>query len=184
MELKFLGATNEVTGSRNYLRFEDGTEVLVDFGLKQGNLRNLVHNINENGREFEFDVSTIDYVIITHAHADHLNNLPLLIKRGFKGSVIMTEPTSEFAHITLFDSAKIMQSDVDWYNNNFGKSLNPIYTKEDVQNTLRFLRCYDFNKEIYLSDNVKVELLVAGHMLGACMPKFTEVLSNSFQHRQ
>ena len=175
MEVKLIGATDDITGSRNYVKFEDGTEVLVDFGLQQGNLRNIKKTTDFNSREFEFDVNTIDYVVITHAHADHLNALPYLIKMGFKGSVIMTEPTSEFAHITLYDSAKIMDSDVQWYKNNFKKDLDPLYTKEDVDNTLPFLRCYDFNTLIHLSDKVTLELLVAGHMLGACMPKFIEV---------
>ena len=175
MDLKIIGATEEITGSRNYLKFQDGTEVLIDFGLKQGNLRNLKQVMDYNARDFEFEVENIDYVIITHAHADHLNALPYLIKMGFKGNVIMTEPTSEFAHITLYDSAKIMESDVEWYKSNFKRELEPLYTKEDVDNTLPFLRCYDFNTVIHLSDKVSVELLVAGHMLGACMPKFTEV---------
>lgn len=177
MKIKFLGAVEnagDVTGSRTLLTLPDGMEILVDFGIIQSNLGNLGETMAWNGRDFEFDVEEVDYVIITHAHADHSALLPLLIKRGFKGKVISTAATADFCRVSFPDSAKIMQSDCDWANRRRSKNkLEPLYSKAEAIEATKWMRGYDFNTEIVLSENTTLELLSAGHMLGACMPKIT-----------
>lgn len=177
MELKFLGAVEgagEVTGSRTLLTTPDGINILIDFGMIQSNVGNVADTLNWNGREFEFNVEDIDYLIVTHGHYDHTSGIPLLIKRGFKGKIIATAPTADFCRISFPDNAKIMDSDCRWANKRRPKNkLEPLYTKEEAENAVDYIQCYGYNAEIVLSDNVKLELLVAGHMLGACMPKIT-----------
>lgn len=174
LELRFLGATSEITGSRTLLTMDDGYKILIDFGMKQSNLGNLEEVLKWNGREFEFDVEEIDALILTHAHQDHVGNLPLLIKRGFKGKIITTAPTAEFCKISLPDSAKVMASDCNWANKRRPKNkLEPLYTIEEAESAIDLIQCYSYNKEIILNDNIKLELLCSGHMLGACMPKIT-----------
>lgn len=174
MYIRFLGATEEVTGSRTLLTIKDEMKILIDFGMTQSSLGQLEESLRWNGRDFEFDVGDIDYLILTHAHADHSALTPLLIKRGFKGKIIATAPTAEFCAISLPDAAKIMQSNCDWANKRRPKNkLKPLYTIEEAEETIRHIRCYDYNTEIILSNNVKLELLNAGHMLGAAMPKIT-----------
>lgn len=177
MNIKFLGAVEgagEVTGSRTLLTTPDGLNILVDFGMVQSNMGNLKNTMDWNGRDFEFDVKDIDYLILTHSHADHANLLTLLIKRGFKGKVIATAATADFCKVSLPDSAKIMKSDCEWANKRRPKNkLIPLYTIEEAKNSIDYIQCYDFNTEIVLSDYVSVELLSAGHILGACMPKIT-----------
>ena len=174
MELKFLGAVGEVTGSRNLLTMPNGLKILIDFGMSQSNLGQLEDTMKWNNREFEFDVNEISYVVITHSHADHANLIPLLIKRGFKGKIIATAPTADFCRISFPDSAKIMASDCELVNKRRVKNkLQPIYTKEDAELAIEYIHCYDFNTPIILDENTTLELLSSGHMLGACMPKFT-----------
>lgn len=175
MDVQFLGATdNHVTGSRNLLTFPDGLKVLVDFGLTQTNDGSFEETLNWNGRDFEFDIDEISYVVLTHSHIDHIGLLPLLISRGFKGKIIATAPTGEFAAIALPDSAKIMEGDIFRRNKYRPKNkLIPLYTKEDAENTISRIQCYDYNTEIILSDSVSLKLKNAGHMLGATMPLFT-----------
>jgi metallo-beta-lactamase family protein len=82
MKLSFHGAAGEVTGSCTLIETPT-TRVLVDCGLFQGNGNAYERNI----KPFDFDPSTIDAVIMTHAHIDHIGRLPKLVKEGFKGRV-------------------------------------------------------------------------------------------------
>lgn len=177
MKIKFLGAVKdagEVTGSRTLLTLPDGMNILVDFGIIQSNLGNIAETMAWNGRDFEFDVDDIDVVILTHAHADHTSLIPLLIKRGYEGKIISTAPTADFCAISFPDSAKIMESDCIFANKRRPKNqITPLYSIGEGQEAARRIRCYDYNRDIRLSDNTSVELLSAGHMLGACMPKIT-----------
>ena len=177
MQIKFLGAVEnagEVTGSRTLLTLPDKTKILVDFGMVQGHAGNLEEIMKWNGRDFEFDVEDIDFLIVTHAHSDHVNLLPLLFKRGFKGKVISTAPTADFCAISFPDSAKIMENDCSFANKRRPKNkLEPLYSKEEAISAAQRIQCYDFNTDIRLNDNASVELLPSGHMLGACMPKIT-----------
>ena len=105
---------------------------------------------------------------------DHVGLIPLLIKRGFKGKIIATAPTAEFCGLSFLDSAKIMQSDCEMANKRRPKNkLEPLYTKEDAELAITRIQCYDYNTEIVLDDNTKLELKCAGHILGAAMPKIT-----------
>ena len=174
MEIQFLGGNKEVTGSRTLLTMPDGLKILVDFGMIQSNLGQLEETLKWNGRDFEFDVEDIDVLVITHTHQDHCSGIPLLVKRGFKGKIIATAPTAEFCKISLPDSARVMTSDCICANKRRPKNkLVPLYTEEEAKAVIDLIQCYDYNTEIVLNDKTTLELKCAGHILGACMPKFT-----------
>lgn len=175
MKVQFLGANSgEVTGSRSLLTMPNGLKILIDFGMSQSNLGELEDTLKWNGREFEFNIDDVDYLILTHIHADHASLTPLLVKRGFKGKIIATAPTADFAKISFEDSAKIMKSDCEMANKRRSKNkLEPLYDKVDAVNSVSRIQCYDYNTKIVLDDRTSVELLCAGHILGAAMPKFT-----------
>lgn len=80
MNLSFHGADRSVTGSCHLVECA-GKRILIDCGLHQGS-----HELDEeNAQPFGFDAAGIDYLLLTHAHADHCGRLPLLAKRGFSG---------------------------------------------------------------------------------------------------
>lgn len=177
MQVKFLGAVEgagEVTGSRTLLTMPDGLNILVDFGMQQSNIGNLGETLRWNGRDFEFDIESIDCLILTHGHHDHIGGIPLLTTRGFKGKIIATAPTAEFCSLSLPDSAKIMQSDCEWANRRRPKNkLEPLFTIDDAKASIDRIQCYDYDTAIVLSDSTTVKLKRTGHMLGACMPQIT-----------
>src|SRR5690606_27783849 len=96
VKVMFLGGAGTVTGSRYLLEF-DRQKTLVDCGLFQG-LKELRLRYWE---EFPTDPSTIDMVLLTHAHIDHSGYLPRLVKNGFNGRIICTEPTLDLVKILL-----------------------------------------------------------------------------------
>jgi len=127
------GAAEVVTGSCHLFAIEKGPRILIDCGMFQG------PEEERNYGAFGFDVSEIDYVLITHAHLDHVGRLPKLVKEGFYGQIYATAPTRDIAEIILLDSAKIMKED---YDTNFkkaqrrgkeGEVLEPLYNEDDVE---------------------------------------------------
>src|ERR1700741_1623657 len=109
--ITFHGAARTVTGSKYVLEAGDA-RVLIDCGLFQGlkELREL------NWAPTPFDANSLDAVVLTHAHLDHVGYLPRVVKQGFKRPVYCTEATRALAEIILLDSAKCQESDAVYAN--------------------------------------------------------------------
>ena len=114
MKIKFLGATETVTGSKHLIETDKGFTILLDCGLYQG----MGKETDTLNRNLDLTPSEIDVVILSHAHIDHSGNLPLLVKEGFLGSIYCTPPTLEVVEVLLYDSAKIHESDIKYVNFN------------------------------------------------------------------
>lgn len=163
--LQFLGAAGTVTGSKYLLEF-DGQRVLVDAGLYQGEKE--LRRRNWDG--LPIDPSTIDYVILTHAHADHVSYLPALVKRGFDGPVYCTLATLRLAEIVLRDAAYLQElATAEAIQGGWSKHEDPqpLYTTEDAEAAIRMLRVVEFDENIDLGDPVWACWTRAGHILGS-----------------
>lgn len=166
MKLTFIGAAHEVTGSCHYLE-ACGKHILIDCGLEQG------PDLYEN-QEIPTTPSSIDYVLLTHAHIDHSGKLPLLVKHGFSGEIVSTFATSDLCSIMLRDSAHIQESEAQWRNRKARRSgaelYEPLYTMEDAVNTIALLAPIDYNQRITLCEGIDVCFQDVGHLLGsACI---------------
>ena len=106
-----LGAAETVTGSKHLLKTPE-LAVLIDCGLFQG----LKELRLRNWAKFPVDPAEIDVMLLTHAHLDHCGYIPLLVKNGFKGKILMSPPTKELAQLILLDSAKIQEEDAEKAN--------------------------------------------------------------------
>ncbi len=163
MKLTFFGAAKAVTGSCHCVEV-NGKKVLIDCGLQQG--RDEVDN-----SILDFPVNYIDYVIVTHAHIDHSGRLPLLVKRGFNGSIITTRLTANLLSIMLRDSAHIQESDAMWQNQKGKRAgkppVEPLYTVADAEKTLQRLTICEYNEELELAEGLKIKFTDAGHLLGS-----------------
>src|SRR5258707_14775620 len=109
--ITFYGVVGTVTGSK-YLLEHDGTRIFVDCGLFQG----LKENRDRNWGDPPFEPSTINSVIITHAHIDHTGYLPRLVKSGFKGPVYTSAASADLIKILLPDSARLQEEEADYRN--------------------------------------------------------------------
>jgi metallo-beta-lactamase family protein len=171
--LTFFGGAETVTGSKIIIDAFD-SRILIDCGLFQGlkELRKL------NWEKFPVNPNSINEVILTHAHLDHTGYLPLLVKNGFKGPVHCTLPTRDLTEIILFDSAKIQEEDAsraDKYHYSKHDHPQPLYTIQDVVNTLPLLVSHELHDWVLLSNDLSFQFQNNGHILGSA---FVELLIN------
>ncbi|MEP7355554.1 MAG: MBL fold metallo-hydrolase, partial [Acidobacteriota bacterium] len=111
MKITFWGAARTVTGSMHHVEAA-GKRILLDCGMFQGR-RQEAHDRNRN---FPFPVSSIDEVILSHAHIDHSGNLPTLVRNGYRGKIHTTPATIDLCLAMLADSAFIQQKDAEFCN--------------------------------------------------------------------
>ena len=102
----FLGAAQSVTGSMHLLEGA-GQRVLLDCGLFRGPRE----EARQRNSTFPIDPTSIDAVVLSHAHVDHCGNLPNLIRQGFAGPIYCTPPTRDLIAVMLADSARIQEDE-------------------------------------------------------------------------
>ncbi len=163
--LSFLGAAGTVTGSR-FLIETARSRVLVDCGLFQG----LKTHRLRNWEAFPVDASSIDAVVLTHAHVDHVGYLPRLYVDGFRGPVLCTPGTADLVRIVLPDSGHLQEEEAR-FANRIGYSKHdpalPLYTETDARAALRLLQPTPFDQPVAVREDITVTLRPAGHILGS-----------------
>lgn len=162
------GAAQTVTGSCHLVKI-GSIRILIDCGMFQGN-----GNERRNYDPFEFNPSKIDYLILTHAHLDHIGRVPKLIKDGFNGRIIATRATRDIAKIMLLDSANILLEEYKTIRRKARRRgeeesvLEPLYTKDDVKEVFGKKWCtLEYFEEHKLKQHVRVSFGNAGHIMGS-----------------
>ena len=167
MKLKFCGAAGTTTGSQHLLEV-NGKKILLDCGLYQGRRKD-AYEINCCFPHY--DPSTVDVVVLSHAHIDHSGNLPNLCKKGFAGTIFSTHATRDLCQIMLRDSARIQEHDIEWLNKHRARKklepVEPLYTEQDAEKCLRQFVTLGYNRPLPISDGVELTFVDAGHILGS-----------------
>ncbi|MBI4164942.1 MAG: MBL fold metallo-hydrolase [Acidobacteria bacterium] len=169
--IQFLGATGTVTGSK-YVVDAGGERLMIDCGLFQGEkeLR------ERNWQPLPLPPSSINWLVLTHAHLDHIGYIPRLINDGFRGQVLASTPTVELAKLVLPDSGHLQEEDAEHANfKGFTrhKPALPLYTYDDAVKALEQFRAIDDTKPLILSPRFELNFFRAGHILGARMIEVT-----------
>ena len=166
MNITFLGAAKTVTGS-NFLVEAAGKKFLVDCGMYQGKAALEM----ENSEEFLYNVSEIDFMLLTHAHIDHSGRIPKLYNEGYRGPIYAHRATVDLCSIMLPDSGHIQETEVEWKNRKRLRAglepLPPLYTAEEAAKCLEIFRTVEYDTIIDVADNIQVRYNDAGHMLGS-----------------
>lgn len=166
MKITFLGAAKTVTGS-NFLVEAAGKKFLVDCGMYQGKAT----EEKENEAPFLFDVSEIDFMLLTHAHIDHSGRIPKLYNDGYRNPIIATKATCDLCTIMLPDSGHIQEMEIEWRNKKRKREgkpeLPPLYTAEDATKCLELFKRVKYDEIVEIDENIKVRFNDAGHMLGS-----------------
>lgn len=166
MKISFNGAARTVTGSQHLIEV-NGHKLLLDCGLFQGK-RSEAYERNQN---FGFEPSSIDAVLLSHAHIDHSGNLPNLVKSGFTGPIYATPPTTTLGEIMLMDSAHIQEADTEYVNKKRSRRgeppVEPLYTQKDAAEAIDQYYRVKYNEPFSPVSGVTVTFFDAGHILGS-----------------
>lgn len=111
-------------------------KILTDIGMFQW-----WSNCDEYNKKIDEEIINCDYVIITHAHMDHIWRLPLLVKNWFKGRILMTGITKELMTPMLNDYVSLVTNLLKDLEDNKKKSgetmrtyFNRVKIHEDLSN--------------------------------------------------
>jgi len=167
MKIAFHGAARTVTGSKHLITLKNGKKVLLDCGMFQG----MGKETNALNRYFGFEPTTVDAMILSHAHIDHCGLIPKLTKEGFKGTIFCTPATKELTSVLLEDSAEIQEDDIKYENKRRAAegqpALMPLYTIVDAKNAQQHFATVEYNQWFDVIEDVQAMFTDAGHIIGS-----------------
>ena len=174
MKVKFLGAAGNVTGSK-FLLESDKSRVLIDCGLYQERDLRI-----RDWEKFPVEPSSINSVVLTHAHLDHCGYLPKLVKEGFNGRIFCTPPTAEIVQIALLDAAKLQEEDIENKRRRHEREKRkgaspeiPLYNIEDAEKVFPLFETVLYKTKTQITPDIKATFYDAGHILGSAMIELT-----------
>ncbi|HTO46332.1 MAG TPA: MBL fold metallo-hydrolase [Burkholderiales bacterium] len=166
MQLTFLGAAGEVTGSC-YLVDTGEIRFLIDCGMFQGG-----GEADRRNRSFAFDPRDIAFVLLSHAHIDHSGLLPRLVALGFDGAIYATRATADLLQVMLPDSAHLQEREAEHAeagHSGRNRGAPPLYTVEHAVASLARLRPVEYDESVRLAPSVRCVFRDAGHILGSAI---------------
>jgi metallo-beta-lactamase family protein len=153
-KITFYGGVGSTTGANIMLEFEN-KKILVDCGLFQAE-----HSEGKNFEPFKYNPADVDFLLITHAHLDHIGRVPKLVREGFKGKIISTPETMEIARPVLEDAFVVMR----------GKHPDKIlFDQKDIEKTFFLWESQKYAQKEELFPNCFLEMQDAGHILGSAI---------------
>ncbi len=168
--IQFLGAAGTVTGSKFLLEHED-RRVLVDCGLFQGKkeLRLL------NWEPLPIPVSSLDAIVLTHAHIDHTGGLPRVVQAGYNGPVYCTSGTRDLSGLLLPDSAHLQEEEARYANQEHFSRHHPalpLYGVQDAERAVKLMETFSYERPKEILPGITLTFYRAGHILGSALCVF------------
>jgi metallo-beta-lactamase family protein len=163
LTLTFCGGVGSVTGANFLLTGPDGMSILVDCGLEQGTHDSDTHN----HQDFIYNPKDCNFLLVTHAHLDHIGKIPKLVREGFRGTIYSTPETLELTKVMLDDALKITTQD------SAKKHVPPLYEEKDVIESFKNWKTIEYHKDFELAPNYSLYIKDSGHILGSAMFELT-----------
>lgn len=164
VNIRFLGAVKGVTGSCHLIKYRDKL-IMLDCGMFQGK------DDEMNYQEPEYNPAEIDYLFLSHSHIDHSGRIPLLVKRGFRGTIYCSKATYDLCEIMLLDSAHIQEMETEWANRKAMRSgrplVEPLYTQSDAYESFQYFKPVLYEQVIHVDESLSIRFNDAGHVLGS-----------------
>jgi len=174
MRLTSHGAAREVTGSCHLLE-AGGKRILIDCGQFQGG----DHSYARSAEPFTFDPRSIDAMVLTHCHLDHIGRLPSLVKEGFHGPIFATAESREIGRLILMDAAHVMYEEYGARRRKAARQGQefppPPYAVDDALLAVdEFAPPVAYDAPLSLGDGLTLTLRNAGHILGSAFAEIEE----------
>ena len=168
MKVTFYGAAGGVVTGSSHLLEAAGKRILLDCGMVQGGRDADAINL----KPFAFDPASLDALVLSHAHIDHIGRVPLLVKRGFAGPIFAQAATCDLLPIMLLDAASLSERAAEMANKHHmhgEPEQEPLYTIDDVAAVLKLLHPLAYETDTEILAGVTLRLHDAGHILGSCI---------------
>jgi len=162
VEIEFVGAAREVTGSCHLVR-ANGKTVMLDCGLFQGRRS----ETREKNLRLPLSIEELDAIVLSHAHIDHAGRLPLLAKNDYRGRIHATPATHDLCGVMLTDSAHIQQKDAEFLTRQKRTFVPPFYEQADVAHTMALFMGIGYDKPFDVVPGIRARFVEAGHILGS-----------------
>jgi metallo-beta-lactamase family protein len=160
-------SANDVTGSQYVVKFGN-YQCLLECGLHQSKSNSFLDSYRINSAKFKFKPADIDFLFVAHPHIDHCGLIPRLVKEGFHGEIITTQKTAMIMKPLLLNSCYIVEDEARVLSKRYSREYKPLYTEEDVYNTLDLICTYDnYDEIIELNEVVSFQWLKNAHCIGA-----------------
>ena len=162
MEIEFIGAAREVTGSCHVLRVA-GKTIILDCGLFQGRRA----ESHQKNLRLPVPIDEIDAVVLSHAHIDHAGRLPFLVRHGYERTIWCTPATRDLCAVMLADSAHIQEKDADFLARRGKQPIEPLYSLRHATRTVELMTSVPYHRQFEVVPGVRVTFVDAGHILGS-----------------
>lgn len=162
-KVMFAAGVGTVTGSNFLLQSPEGANILIDCGLIQGERVAVV----ANREPFSYDPGSIQALLVTHAHLDHIGRIPKLVKDGFQGPIYSTPQTKDLTELVLNDAVGILAEEAR------RDGLEPLYDIHDVERIFPLWKTVPYHQEFNPANDISAVFKDAGHILGSAMVEIT-----------
>jgi metallo-beta-lactamase family protein len=167
IRIQFCGnSANEVTGSATLITIGDKEyQYLIEFGLRQS--ANKIDDMKENNKKMPFKSDMLNCVILCHNHIDHSGRICLLVKNGFRNPIYIPKGNKEILKHLWEDSQGIIERDCMEIGKKKGNYIEPLYSKEDVEQALDLIQEIEFNEKFIADDGLTFEFIHNSHIVNA-----------------
>ncbi|MBA3342144.1 MAG: MBL fold metallo-hydrolase [Gemmatimonadaceae bacterium] len=162
MEITFVGAAREVTGSCHLLHVA-GRTIALDCGMFQGRRS----ESSEKNKALPVSIAELDAIVLSHAHIDHAGRLPFLVANGYSRTIWATPATRDLCAVMLADSAHIQEKDAEFLARRRKEFIEPLYGMRHVTRTMELIVGIPYNKPFDVVPGVRGTYVEAGHILGS-----------------
>lgn len=167
-QIKLIGNNAvDVTGSMILVTTSKGTQILLECGMIQGD-RTVEEEYRANTNALnKIDLEKIKYLFLMHSHGDHIMLCPRAVAEGMNGKIITTPISAKISKELWLDGAFINQRNAEYLSKRYKSNILPLYTINDVYNTLNNVYEYGYDEIYELDDEISFQFLRNSHVIGA-----------------